>query len=186
MSALARRRKWKASASSPAASRTTSTIFSPSSSAISKRCSAISAAMPLDVDRLRRSAEQCDAGRAPRRIADAAAARLLAPAAARSEAGRCRPPGHRHVGSAAAHAWRADHRRNGSGRRGVARACRSQPARTGDPQSRGQCARRDARRRQAHARNGERPSRRAIRSHAGRSAARASMSCSPSPTPASG
>ena len=48
-----------------------------------------------------------DAGRAARRGADAAAARLLAPAAAGAGGGRSEPAGRRHVGAAAAHARRA-------------------------------------------------------------------------------
>ena len=53
-------------------------------------------------------------------VADPAPARLLAPPAARSQADRCRPAGHRHVRAAAPLARRADRDRDGAGRRPVA------------------------------------------------------------------
>ena len=115
-----------------------------------------------DGDRLARSVGERDARRAARGLAHPAAARLLAPPAARSEAGRCRTPGHRHVRTAAPHPGRAGRHRNRAGRRAVAGAGRSQPARDRHPQSRRQRARRHAERRQAHHRDRQRPSRRGL------------------------
>ena len=68
-----------------------------------------------------RAGRERDARRAAGGRADPAAARLLAPPAARSQAGRCQPPGHRHVGASASHPGRADRDRDGAGRRPVAR-----------------------------------------------------------------
>ncbi len=59
------------------------------------------ASPPLLMSNLERSVEQRDARGAARGILDAASAGLLAPAAARSQAGGYGPPGDRNVGSAA-------------------------------------------------------------------------------------
>ena len=58
-----------------------------------------------DSGRLRALGRQRDARRTARGITDAAAARLFAPAAARSQAGGRRTTGHRNVGSIAPDAW---------------------------------------------------------------------------------
>ena len=66
--------------------------------------------------------------RQPRRRADPAAARLLAPAAARARAGRRQQAGLRHVRDAAPDARRGDPHRDRAGGRAVAHPRRSQPA----------------------------------------------------------
>ena len=87
--------------------------------------------------------------RAPRRGADPAPARLLAPAAAQPRAGRRQPARRGHVRSAAPHARRDDPARDGARRRSVATPCRPEPARERHPEPRGQRARRHAGRRPA-------------------------------------
>jgi hypothetical protein len=80
---FARRRRWRRSASSPAASRTISTICCRSSPAIWRSCSATCRRTRRGCARSRRMPCQ---GRRARGGADAAPARLLAPPAARAQA----------------------------------------------------------------------------------------------------
>ena len=87
--------------------------------------------------------------RQPRRKADPAIARLLAPPAIDAGGGRSAPAhrrGARHAGAVAARQYRADLRHRGQD---LAGRGRSRRARTGAGQYRGQCARRHAGRRHA-------------------------------------
>ena len=111
----------------------------------------------------RRAASQRDERAQARRGADPAPARLFAPPAARSEAARTSTPGHRHVRPAAPHAGRDRSRSRRCWRRASGRS-RPTPneLESGDPQPRGQRARRHAGRRQAHDRDRQRPHRRGL------------------------
>ena len=115
---------------------------------------------------------------------DPAAARLLAPPAARAQAGQRQPPRRRHVRSVDAHAGRADRDRDGPGRRPVADPGRSQPARERRAEPRGQRARRHAGWRPADDRDRQRASRRDLYRRAPTGFGSASTCWWPSATPA--
>ena len=122
--------------------------------------------------------------RQPGRGTDASPAGVLAPPAARSQAGQGQPADRVHGGPAAPHPGREDPARAGAGRRPVADAVRSEPAREHHPQPGDQRPRCDARWRQAHDRDQQRRSRRQPTRPASATSSPASTSASPSPTPA--
>ena len=95
------------------------------------------------------------AGRAAGGDPDQPTAGLLAPATAGPEADRCQQARRRHIRTAARHPRRNDRRSKPSCRRALACQRRCQPAGERAGQPRGQCARRNAGRRQGHDRNGQ-------------------------------
>ena len=94
----------------------------------------------LDVDRLKRSAENAMRGARRAEIVDPAPARFFTPAAARAQIAGYWAPRDGNIRSVVADTWRARVDRNGLGRRAVARPCRSQSVGSRYSQPRGQCA----------------------------------------------
>ena len=101
-------------------------------------------------------------GAAARSHSHLAAARLLAPAPARSRGARRQRDDPRHVEHAAAHARRDGLRRLEANRRPVVDLRRSEPARERDFELERQRRRRDAARRHSHDRDGQRAARRRL------------------------
>ena len=124
------------------------------------------------------------AERQPRRRHGAAPARLLAQADAAPAGDRSRRRGLRPDHAAAPADRRADHAQRRAAARPLAGEGRPRPVRAGDRQSRGQCARRHAGRRQAHAAHGQCRRRRRARSFSTRACRSANTCWSRSRTPA--